>query len=199
MMVAGPRRSGKTEFTKRCIEESERWIDVKIDQFIWYYANEQSIQQSQLHVRKNVEFRKNLPEYDLETEFSGAENVLVIIDDLMEEANKRSDVKSLFTRGRHLSVSIIFLSQNLFHRGKSNRDISLNTDYMVLFKNARDVSIVGNLAQQMGCAKFMKWAYKDATQTPYSYLLIDLRSDTPEKLRFRSNLFSPRQIVYEKL
>ena len=42
MMVAGPRRSGKTEFTKKLIVESQNIINVKIDRFLWYYANEQS-------------------------------------------------------------------------------------------------------------------------------------------------------------
>ena len=197
MLIAGPRRSGKTEFTKKLIEQSEKMIDVEIDKCIWYYANEQNTLVNELSHK--VEFRKNLPEHSLEQEFFGRENVLVIIDDLMEESNKRDDVKSLFTRGRHLSVSVIFLSQNLFHRGKGNRDISLNSDYMVLFKNPRDVTIVQSLARQMDSGKFIKWAYNDATREPFSFLLIDMRADTDERLRFRARIFEKFQVVYEKV
>jgi UDP-N-acetyl-D-mannosaminuronic acid transferase (WecB/TagA/CpsF family) len=39
--------------------------------------------------------------------------------------------------------------QNLFHRGKHHRTISLNAHYMVLFKNQRDVSQIMALAHQM--------------------------------------------------
>jgi len=196
MVVAGPRRSGKTEFTKKLILESEQKIDIKIDKFVWYFANEQSELTKELSHK--VIFQKELPEHNLEQEFFGNENVLVVIDHLMEESNKRDDIKSLFTRGRHLNVSVIFLTQNLFHRGKNNRDVSLNTDYMVLFKNPRDVTIVSNLAKQMDNTKFMKWAYNDATREPFSYLLIDMRSDTDDRLRFRAKFFDKYQIVYEK-
>ena len=63
----------------------------------------------------------------------------------MENASNRSDVTALFTHGRHEDVSVIFLTQNLFHKGKYTRDMSLNTDYMVLFKNVRDASVITHL------------------------------------------------------
>lgn len=197
MLVAGPRRSGKTEFTKNLILDSEKIIDVKIDKYLWIFASGQ--QQLVDKLSHKVEFIKNLPEHDLEEELRGMGNVLVVIDDLMEESSKRDDVKSLFTRGRHINVSVVFLTQNLFHRGKNNRDMSLNSDYMVLFKNPRDTSIVSNLSRQMGNGKFMNWAYREATREPFSYLFIDLRADTDDRIRFRTNLFNEFQTVFEKV
>ena len=199
MMIAGPRRSGKTEFTRKLILNSETLIDEKIDRFVWFYSSTQDeLVKSLSH---KVEFRKKLPAHDLEDEFSEGtmERVFVVIDDLMEEANKRSDVKSLFTRGRHLNVSVLFLTQNLFHRGKNNRDISLNTDYMILFRNPRDVSIVNHIGKQMGDIVLMKEAYKKATENPFSFLVVDMRCDSIDRLRFRSNVFDEFQIVYEKV
>ena len=172
MMIAGPRRSGKTEFTRKLILNSETLIDEKIDRFVWFYSSTQDeLVKSLSH---KVEFRKKLPAHDLEDEFSEGtmERVFVVIDDLMEEANKRSDVKSLFTRGRHLNVSVLFLTQNLFHRGKNNRDISLNTDYMILFRNPRDVSIVNHIGKQMGDIVLMKEAYKKATENTVSIVTL---------------------------
>ena len=199
MMIAGPRRSGKTEFTRKLILNSETLIDEKIDRFVWFYSSTQDeLVKSLSH---KVEFRKKLPAHDLEDEFSEGtmERVFVVIDDLMEEANKRSDVKSLFTRGRHLNVSVLFLTQNLFHRGKNNRDISLNTDYMILFRNPRDVSIVNHIGKQMGDIVLMKEAYKKATENPFSFLVVDMHCDSIDRLRFRSNVFDEFQIVYEKV
>ena len=67
-------------------------------------------------------------------------DIVVVLDDLLQEASDNSQVSSLFTRGRHLNFSVIFLSQNLFHQGKHSRDISLNKGYLILYKNPRDAS-----------------------------------------------------------
>ena len=76
-------------------------------------------------------------------------NTCIIIDDLMAEASESKQVQALFTRGRHLNMSVIFLTQNLFHQGTHSRSMSLNTDYMVLFKNVRDKLQIKCLARQM--------------------------------------------------
>jgi len=69
--------------------------------------------------------------------------------------------------------------------------MSLNAHYMVLFKNPRDASQFAYLARQMypGFSKFAIEAYKDATREPYSYLLVDLRTEQDEDLRLRTNIF----------
>ena len=64
-------------------------------------------------------------------------------------------------RLHHVGISVIYLAQNLFRRGKYSCDLSLNMDYIVLFKNVRDSSQIGHLARQM----FPRiWAFQDATQ-----------------------------------
>ena len=77
--------------------------------------------------------------------------------------------------------------------------MNLNTQYLVLFKNPRDALQVATLGRQMypGNGKFLVEAFKMATEKPYGYLLIDLRADTLEKYRLRSNIFSgERRYVY---
>ena len=81
----------------------------------------------------------------------------------MEKASNRADVAALFTHGRHENVSVVFLTQNLFHKSKFSRDMLLNTDYMVLFKNPRDASVITHLGAQMGNAEFLKQAFREAT------------------------------------
>ena len=62
---------------------------------------------------------------------------------------------------------------------------------MILFKNPRDASQFASLARQMYPNKsaFAVEAYKDATQLPYSYLFVDLRTEQDEDLRLRTNIF----------
>jgi hypothetical protein len=43
----------------------------------------------------------------------------------------------------------MLITQNVFNRNKYYRTINLNTHYMVLFKNPRDMSQIMALAHQM--------------------------------------------------
>ena len=78
--------------------------------------------------------------------------------------------------------------------------MSLNTHYIVMFKNPRDAGQVATLARQMypGKGNFVVEAYKDATKEPYGYLLIDLKPETDENYRIRTKIFpdDERQYVY---
>jgi hypothetical protein len=49
-----------------------------------------------------------------------------------------------------------------------------------------------------GKSKFVVEALKDATKNPYGYLLIDLKPETDERYRIRTNIFpdDDRQYVY---
>ena len=39
-------------------------------------------------------------------------------------------------------------------------------------------------------------AFQDATRLPHSYLMIDLKQETPEELRLRTNVLSDEIVVY---
>jgi len=69
---------------------------------------------------------------------------------------------------------------------------------MILFKNPRDASQFANLARQMYPKgwQFAVDAYKDATQQPYSYLLVDLRPEQDDYLRLRANIFPGEKHTY---
>ena len=130
-----------------------------------------------------------------------SQNNLIIIDDLMHEADEK--IAKLFTKGsHHKNASVIFLTQNIFHQNKHSRTINLNAHYLVMFRNVRDASQITNLAKQMyqGNVKYLRESYEDATSKPYGYLLIDLKPDTSDTLRLRTDIF-PGEIhyVYHKI
>jgi len=62
---------------------------------------------------------------------------------------------------------------------------------LILFKNVRDTTQVATLARQMfpGQSHFMLDAFRDATSSPFGYLLVVLRPDTDERCRLRTNIF----------
>ena len=73
---------------------------------------------------------------EIDSLFDRNVNNLIILDNTMDEVTQDNRVSQLFTRGRHDNLSVIYLTQNLFH--KNQTEISLNSDYMVIFKNPRD-------------------------------------------------------------
>ena len=51
---------------------------------------------------------------------------LLVIGDLMKETD--DSITALFTKGsHHMNASVIYISQNVFNKGKENRNINLNT------------------------------------------------------------------------
>ena len=189
MLVAGSRLAGKSEFTKTLLLNHQRMITPSVKKFYWIYKTWQDMFNQLQHL--NIEFIQDLPNH-----FDS--NCLIVFDDMMEEASNSEKVQSLFTRGRHLNISVILLTQNLFHKGKHSRDISLNSDYIVLFKNVRDASQISHFGKQMypHNGKFLSWAFKDATHEPFTYLFLDLRPDTDESIRVRANIMGEYQTVY---
>ena len=132
-----------------------------------------------------VEYVQVMPP-EIDSLFDRNVNNLIILHDMMDEATQDKRVSQLFTRGRH----DIYLTQNLFH--KNRREISLNSNYMVIFKNPRDKTQFTNLVKQFMPRKyiFLLWALEDATKLPRSYLLLNMRPETYNKLQFRAEIFS---------
>jgi len=191
-IVSGPTGCGKTNFVLKLVDHANELIEPVPAKFVYYFAEYQP--QFKIY-EKRIEFRRGKPEAgELET----LRDVLVVVDDLMTETDE--ELANLFTRGsHHRNVSVIFLLQNFFLRNKYMRTISLNAQYIVLFKNPRDNSQFVHLAKQLYPRKsaYAIEAYTDATLQPYGYLLLDLRNEQDEDLRLRTYIFpGERQIVY---
>ena len=96
-------------------------------------------------------------------------------------------------------MSVIYIVQNLFNRTKNHRTMSLNSNYIVLFKNPRDKAQVTFLSRQVfpHKPKILQQAYNDATRHPHSYLLLDFQQSTPENRRLKTEIFpGENQFIY---
>ncbi|GFX84894.1 uncharacterized protein TNCV_4997261 [Trichonephila clavipes] len=112
---------------------------------------------------------------------------LIVLDDMMNDVT--SEISQMFTMGsHHKKYSIILITQNLFPRVKSMRDISLNAHYIILFRNNRDVSQTACFGRQAfpGRGNFFMDSYKKATEEPFSYLLVDVHPRSPEVQRLQT-------------
>ena len=116
---------------------------------------------------------------------------LMVFDDQMIDASKDKRIVNLFIRGsHHRNLSVIYIVQNRFHQGKGSRSISLNSHYLVLFKNPRDKLQILTLAKQMypGKTGLFLNQYEEAVKRPFGYLLIDLKTTTEDQCRLRTNV-----------
>ena len=124
--------------------------------------------------------------------FDRSKRNICIIDDLMQCASGNQLVSNLFTDGRHLNLSVVFVSRNLFYTGKKCRTISLNSTYIVVSKNPRDQSQIRHLSPSK--PKFLQAGYKEETKDPYRYLFLDFHPNSPEFARLRGSI-----IIYDLL
>jgi len=99
----------------------------------------------------------------------------------------------LFKKGRHhRNISVILITQNLFHQGRFCRDISLNAKYSVALKNVRDKSQFQYLVRQVHPedSDSLYNSYLEATERAHGYLILDFAQDTDDRLRYRTNVFA---------
>lgn len=181
-IVAGPSGCGKTQFMLQFIKYKEVMCDTRFEEIIWCYSE----WQPWYNEHPDIRFEEGLPKL----EFANTAPRLIVIDDMMRETN--NSVVDLFTKGcHHKNLSVFFITQNLFHQGKGQRDISLNAHYIVYFENPRDKAQIQHLARQIcsGNIKFVQEVYNDATMRPHGYLLFDMKQNTSEEMRFRTNIF----------
>jgi len=196
--VAGPTSCGKSVLVQKIIEKGTDISDTDFTDILWCYLQWHP---NLSHINKKVIFQQGLENLE---RCDYTEPRLIVIDDLLSECN--AAVVDLFTRGsHHTNVSVIFITQNLFHQGKNLRTITLNSHYIIVFKNPRDAAQIAYFGRQLYPlnSKFVPQAYKDATSTPHSYLLFDLKQATPDDCRCRSNILGENPpgypIVYQPI
>lgn len=196
-LVVGATMSGKTVFVKKLLENRHELITPSPNRIVWCYGAFQPLHAELKVTIPSIEFVEGLPERLVDM-FSSDRHNLLVLDDLMNEASNDDRLGKLFTTfAHHRNLSVILIQQNLFPKFKESRTASLNTQYMILFKNPRDASQIAQLAGQMYPKKrrHLIEAYEDATMQPHGYLLIDLKQTTPSDLRLRTGIL-PHETEY---
>lgn len=203
-IVAGPSGSGKSFFVARFVKYSNVMCDTVFENIYWYHSPDLN-PDDDISDSDVIQYRQGLPDM---RDFDGTP-ALVIVDDMMRESSASTAaaagsnaIVDLFTKGsHHRNLSVFFITQNIFHQGRGQRDISLNAHYIVLFKNPRDRAQIKHLARQVypDDTRFIEEAYTDATRAPHGYLLLDLKQTTPDDMRVRTCVLpdEKQQYVYQ--
>ena len=194
MMVVGPSQCGKTHFVHQLLtHKCMAYPDKKPLQVVWFYNQWQPrYEEIQRALKKKIRFMQGLPE--LEEDLSSiptSKHTIIVLDDLMAQATDSPVVSKLFTQGRHRNASVILLLQNMFPKGKYNTDISRNATYKVLFRSPGDRKQIDIMAEQTFAKdrpRFMQ-AYKQETDQPYGYLVVDNHPRTASEHQVVGDVF----------
>ena len=194
LLIVAPTMAGKTTFVKKLIQHRHKMF-LPAPQSVHYAY---SIWQQTFEDMEDVKFHRGLPTRDqLEA------NSILVLDDVMEEAGSSVDMMRLFTIDcHHKCITAIFLVQNLFHKSKYLRTISLNVGYIIIFGTKRDQMQIETLARQMfpGQTKFFMDSYRDSTNERYGYLLCDLHPATDRRFQLRTHIFpDERTWIYQPI
>ena len=200
-LIVGPSGCGKSFFVKSVLKKCNHVMDVVPENIVWIYTSFQPLYAELQRLNKNIKFVEGLPHsFEDENLFPPDRSHLVILDDVIFQASDHPEVVKMFTQYRHhRNMSVMMLTQNVFHQGKYSRTISLNSNYLVLFKNPRDKLQVNILARQIfpsEKALFLE-SFEDATRESHGYLIIDLTHSCPEQYRLLTGLLpSQWPVVY---
>ena len=191
-LFAGCSGAGKTQLVKQIISRPELVFDRPPKQIIICYSRTQAAYDEIRNSSKiPVELVQGLP-----PDLDPPPRTLLVIDDLQEHSEL---ICEWFVKGSHHSdIDVIYLTQNLFLKTPAHRTASLNAHVLTIFKNIRDKTQIMCLARQLSPENpgFIMSAYKEATKRPYSYLIINLKQDTPDHLRVRDSFFAKESHFY---
>ena len=171
--------SGKTVLTLAVLRNSGEMYTTPPERILYAYGVKQKkIEELEIEL-PNLSTHHGLPTLEMIEELKSPDeegHSLLVLDDLMDEICKSSEMCSLFTRDVHHSrISVIMLTQNVYHQSRYSRTISLNTGYLILMKTCRDLQQIHFLSRQMfpGTPKRLVEAYEDATRNPRGYLVVN--------------------------
>ena len=193
IFINGPSRSGKTVFITELLKNIDIFCKAPPKIITLVYKIFQPIyhEMGAIHL---------VPDGDCLKEklmnIAHGEPMLVIFDDLIN-SDSLPNISDLFVvDGRHMNLSLIFISQKLFINNDSFREISQNCDYYILFKNPRNSQEIRTLASQMTPGKMQLISYyTEATKNPFSYLFINLTQECQLHVKYLNYLFNIPHIV----
>lgn len=195
--IAGPTQSGKTWLLKQILTYNSSLFDKIPQNIVYCYSTWQKNFETLGEIIPKVKFNKGIPDLD---EIDSSQINILLLDDLMKECEDDPSIQKLFTiDSHHKNISVFFITQNIFSRGKFTRTLNLNSHYIVLFNNPRDKLQINTIARQMfpGKVNFFMEAYDDATSKPHGYLLIDLKQSTESRNRIQTDVTPDKQrIIY---
>ena len=188
-LIAGPTGSGKTVLTRNLLKEFKRTTSINAQTLnvLWCHGQWQTSYEIKVE-GVDIHYHDGLADESL---IKKIKPHIIVIDDLMNEVCDNIEMSNIFTKqSHHMNISVIFIVQNMFKKGKEIRDIRLNCHQLILLKIPQDRFQVQVMGRQIfpSHTKAFNEAYHDATKEPYSYFNIDCSPSCPDNYRMKARL-----------
>jgi hypothetical protein len=199
-IISGASGSGKTTLLVQILSGRDETVSVVFDRIVYCYGEFLPSTFAQLRaLGLKVELVNGLPTDENILPFDPSKNNCLILDDLMQETCESRNICNYFTRtAHHKNISIFYLTQNFYQKGRFSTSITRNSSYIILFSSPNDVGQIRTFASQRFNPQGIMDAYNLISRMPRGYLLIDCTQNTPYKLRLRTNIIPPEEpIIFE--
>ena len=193
IFLSGPSGCGKTTFIVNLIENINNIAKIPPRKIVYYFTEWQE-KFNGMRENLNINFIED-NDMILDQVKDVDSPALIIFDDMLNSPNLKTIAQLFTVHGRHMNLSLAFLSQRLFNNNEFFRQISQNSDYMCIFKNPRNSMDVRSMAMQITPKTLdLLHIYSQATKQPYSYIFIDLTQECNPQFRYRSAIFDEKHI-----
>lgn len=185
MILSGPSSSGKTTFLVRFLAQSAELIDPKPASILYCFGEMSSI--VPIFQKAGINVYAGVPPEELVKKL--AKPLLLVLDDLLLSIDEARLSSIFLKQSHHQNFAVIFVTQNLFDR--KIKIARQNAQYLVLMRSPNSVLSVRNIGVQLFPRRldFFLSAYRQATDRPYGYLMIDMHASSDPLLRLRTNIF----------
>ena len=196
LLVGGGSGTGKSTLVQKLVNDCH--FDSPFDKIVYCYP--EYLDEPPLNFDQIVEYKPGL--CDLQYFTTIPQNSLIIYDDFMDECGKSDEIMKLFSViARKRNLSVIFLVQNMYEKGKQFRNIRLNATGLVLFNfyAAHDVNrrVLKDFGVQSNVPKYMM---DQIYSQPFSYLYIDIHPLRNSNFAaVKGNIFDENFSVYNKM
>jgi len=134
------KKFGSFQFVIRLLEFREQLCDIVFENMVWCHSENNASD-----YLKSASFVKRVPDFENPKTIPA----LILLDDFMNSAYS-TKVSQLFTQGSyHHNISLVLITQNVFHQITSSGGIFLSNKYIVVFRNTRDKTEIVHLARQV--------------------------------------------------
>ena len=191
-ILSGATMSGKSRFIFKLLLNKNHIFDKPIDKVYYCHSIDQQLYHEMREKIDNIVFYQGLPNMDEMTEWSKEGSVLIVFDDLQEEITSSKEASDLMLQGvHHLGLSSIMVLQNLYTKNRYSRNLALNSQVYVLFRNRRDMTQMATFGRQImpnKCSAFVEICQHAFDHYGYLMVVTDPRLEHNE-LMLRSNIF----------
>ena len=203
MVISGSSQNGKSYLIKKILEQRNEIITPIIEHIYYCYSEYEPDFFNELRssiVGVELTFIRGIQPLLDEVICPPGNRIpqLIVLDDLqMEISDNMKRLERLFTNYVHHRNCSVIVSLQYFFK-KNLRVLTLQAQYLVLFKSPRCSSYIMDIGMQLNARKkclALEEAYKYISKFKYSYVFIDLTQGQDDDFRIRSTIFPDENLV----